>query len=155
MTLSLPCSRWGTQEPVSLHPDIIGSQPPTRGAEQRGFCAACYSNHSALTPATAREGEAASGFGGVPRGGLSPMPLTEWYVVAVRAVRRLAAAPALPGAPYSYGISVFMEIKQQISCGITTSMGRAAMPPGLTGRNGHARPGAEAGTRPGAEAGSA
>src|ERR1700730_16053972 len=72
MTLSLPCSRWGTQEPVSLHPDIIGSQPPTHGAEQRGFCAACYSNHSALTPATAREGEAASGFGGVPPWGAIP-----------------------------------------------------------------------------------
>jgi hypothetical protein len=43
-------------------------------------------------------------------------------------------------------ISVFVEIKQQISCGITTIMVRAAMPTGQTGRNGHARPGAEAGS---------
>ena len=37
---------------------------------QRGLCAACYGNHRALTPATARAGEAAAGFGGVlPWGG--------------------------------------------------------------------------------------
>jgi hypothetical protein len=39
-----------------------------------------------------------------------------------------------------------VEIKQQISCGITTIMVRAAMTAGQTGRNGHARPGAEAGS---------
>ena len=38
-----------------------------------------------------------------------------------------------------------MEIKQQISCGITMIMVRAEMGPGQTGRNGHALLGAEAG----------
>jgi hypothetical protein len=41
---------------------------------------------------------------------------------------------------------MIMWIQHQMSCGIHMIMVRAAMPPGQTGRNGHARPGAEAGS---------
>ena len=40
---------------------------------------------------------------------------------------------------------MIMWIPQLIRCGIHTIMNWPAVPPGQTGRNGHVRPGAEAG----------
>jgi hypothetical protein len=47
------------------------------------------------------------------------------------------------------GIPLFVEIPQQISCGITTIMGQAARPPGRPGNpdgTGTREPGAKAGS---------
>jgi hypothetical protein len=44
------------------------------------------------------------------------------------------------------GIPLFVEIPQQISCGITTIMGRAAGPPGNPDGTGAREPGAKAGS---------
>jgi hypothetical protein len=48
-------------------------------------------------------------------------------------------APAPGGTARSRVISLFAEIKQVIGCKVSVIMGRAAVPLGQSGRNGHTR----------------
>jgi hypothetical protein len=60
-------------------------------------------------------------------------------VVSVGAVREQARGARPRGAACSRVISLFVEIKQVISCKVSVIMVRAAVPPGQSGQNGHTR----------------